>query len=130
MKPKILIVDDDLATRQQLFWMLCDEYEVITANDMASGIRRATIYEPAVSIVDLHLPPLPDSPEGGLRVLGHIKERQATAKVLMVSSADSTEMQEACLANGADEFLSKPLDIQRLLMSVRRCALAPQACAA
>ena len=59
---KILIVDDDPAITQQLFWTLCDEYDVMTANDLASAVRRVTIYEPAVSILDLHLPPVPDSP--------------------------------------------------------------------
>ena len=51
MKPRLLIVDDDVAVTQQLFWTLCDEYEVMTANDLQTAVRRATIYEPAVSIV-------------------------------------------------------------------------------
>ena len=34
MKPRILIVDDDSAITQQLYWTLCDEYDVITANDL------------------------------------------------------------------------------------------------
>ncbi len=45
-KPKVLIVDDDVAITQQLFWTLCDEFEVMTANGLSSAIRRATIYEP------------------------------------------------------------------------------------
>jgi len=40
MKPRILIVDDDDAITQQLFWTLCDEYEVMTANDMPTAIRQ------------------------------------------------------------------------------------------
>ncbi len=72
MKPTVLIVDDDEAITRQLFWTLCDDYEVMTANDLQSALRRATIYEPAVSILDLHLPPVIDSPEVGMRVLGFI----------------------------------------------------------
>jgi DNA-binding response OmpR family regulator len=52
MKPRVLIVDDDEAITQQLFWTLSDEYDVVTANDMQTAVRRATIYEPTVSIVD------------------------------------------------------------------------------
>lgn len=122
MKPRILIVDDDPAITQQLFWTLCDEYDVMTANDLASAVRRVTIYEPAVSILDLHLPPVLDSPEVGLRVLGYLKDRLPHSKVLVISSAADEEMRVACFANGADEFLDKPFEIDRLLAVVRRIA--------
>lgn len=120
MKPRLLIVDDDLAVTQQLFWTLCDEYEVMTANDLQTAIRRATIYEPSVSIVDLHLPPTTSSPEVGLRILGYLKDRLPHSKVMIISSAASAEVQEACFANGADEFLDKPFDIERLLAAMHR----------
>ena len=41
MKPRILIVDDDDAITQQLFWTLCDDYDVMTANDMPTAISPA-----------------------------------------------------------------------------------------
>ena len=103
MKPRVLIVDDDVAVTQQLFWTLCDEYEVMTANDLQSAVRRATIYEPVISIVDLHLPPVANSPEVGLRILGYLKDRLPHSKVLIISSAIDSCIQEACLANGADD---------------------------
>lgn len=122
VKPRVLIVDDDAAITQQLFWTLCDEYDVMTANDLASAVRRVTIYEPAVSILDLHLPPVTDSPEVGLRILGYLKDRLPHSKVLVISSAADEEMRVACFANGADEFLDKPFEIDRLLAIVRRIA--------
>ena len=122
MKPRVLIVDDDAAVTQQLFWTLCDEYEVMTANDLQSAVRRATIYEPAVSIVDLHLPPAVDSPEVGLRILGYLKDMLPHSKVLIISSAIDARMQEACFANGADEVLDKPFEIEQLLAAMRRIA--------
>ena len=39
MKPRILVVDDDEAITQQLYWTLCEEYDVVTANDMPTAIR-------------------------------------------------------------------------------------------
>jgi DNA-binding response OmpR family regulator len=125
VKPRVLIVDDDAAITQQLFWTLCEEYEVMTANDLSSAVRRATIYEPEVSILDLHLPPVPDSPEVGLRILGYLKDRLPHSKVLVISSAANEEMRGACIANGADEFLDKPFDIEQLLVVVRRIAPEP-----
>ena len=122
MKPRILIVDDDEAITQQLFWTLCDDYEVMTANDMQTAVRRATIYEPEVSILDLHLPPRVESPEVGLRILEYIKAHVPDAKVLVISSADSFETHKACYAAGADEFLDKPFETEQLLAAMRRMA--------
>ena len=122
MKPRVLIVDDDVAVTQQLFWTLCDEYEVMTANDLPTAVRRATIYEPSISIVDLQLPPVPSSPEVGLRILGYLKDRLPHSKVLIISSAADESVEEACFANGADEVLDKPFDIEQLLAAVRRIA--------
>jgi DNA-binding NtrC family response regulator len=122
MKPRVLIVDDDVAITQQLFWTLCDDYDVTTANDLQSALRRATIYEPAVSILDLHLPPVMDSPEVGMRILGFIKDRFPESKVLVVSSASDAEMQRVCFKEGADAFLGKPFDVEQLLAAVRRYA--------
>jgi DNA-binding NtrC family response regulator len=121
MKPKVLIVDDDVAITQQLFWMLCDDYEVMTANDLASAVRRATIYEPALSILDLHLPPTLDTPEAGMRILEYIKGHFPASKVFVISSASDIETQKACFRRGADGYLNKPLDVEQLLATVRRC---------
>ncbi len=122
MKPKVLIVDDDWAITQQLFWTLCDDYDVTTANDLQSALRRATVYEPEIAIIDLHLPPVPDSPEVGLRILEFIKARLPKAKVLIISSAATRATQQACFDGGADEVLDKPFEIEHLLGIMRRHA--------
>jgi CheY-like chemotaxis protein len=87
MKPRILIVDDDEAITQQLFWTLNEDYDVVTANDMQTAIRRVTVYQPAVSLLDLHLPPEVDSPKVGLRILDYIKTHFPDSKVLVMTSA-------------------------------------------
>jgi len=122
MKPRILIVDDDEAITQQLFWTLSDDYDVVTANDLPSAVSRATIYEPAVSILDLHLPPEAESPEVGLRVLAYLKTHLPESKVLVMTSANGMETRNACYAVGADEFLDKPFDTEKLLATMRRMA--------
>jgi DNA-binding response OmpR family regulator len=124
MKPKLLIVDDDTAIRQQLYWTLCDEYDVLTANDMPSAVRHATNFDPVISILDLHMPPVLDSPEVGLRILDYLKEQCPSSKVFIVSSEESIETRKACFNQGADGFLSKPLDVEQLLTTVRHSTLA------
>jgi DNA-binding response OmpR family regulator len=122
MKPRILIVDDDEAITQQLFWTLSDDYDVVTANDLPSAVRRATVYEPAISILDLHLPPETGSPKVGLRILEYIKAHFPETKVLVMTSADASEVRDECYAVGADEFLNKPFDTELLISAMRRMA--------
>lgn len=122
MKPRILIVDDDEAITQQLFWTLSDDYDVVTANDMHSAVRRATVYEPAVAILDLHLPPMSDSPEIGLRILEYLKTHLPESKVLVITSSYGPDTRNACHAVGVDGFLDKPFDTEQLLAAMRRMA--------
>ena len=122
MKPRILVVDDDEAITQQLYWTLSDDYEVVTANDMQTAVRRAMIYEPTVSILDLHFPPETDSPNVGLRILEYIKAHVPESKVLVITGACGIETRKACYAVGADEFLGKPFETEQLLATMRRMA--------
>lgn len=122
MKPKILIVDDDVSITQQLYWTLCDEFDVMTANNLSSAIRRAIIYEPDVSLLDLHLPPTPSTPDTGLRILDYVKHHLPSSKVIVASTDSSGEVQREILRRGADGFLGKPLDVESLLSTLRRAA--------
>ena len=122
MKPKVLIVDDDALIAQQLFWALCDEFETLTADNLSSAIRRATVHEPHVVILDLHLPPTPDSADTGLRILDYVKRHLPSSKVFVATTDPSIEARRECVRRGADGFLSKPLEVEALLETVRRAA--------
>lgn len=123
MKPRILIVDDDVAITQQLYWTLCDEYDVVTANDMQTAIRRATFYKPDISLLDLQMPPDRDSPQSGLRLLEYIKGHVSQSKVLIMSSNSEAPTRAACFAAGADGFFAKPFELEDMLASI--CRLTP-----
>ena len=122
MKPTVLIVDDDEAITQQLFWTLCDDYNVVTAHDLQTAVRCATTYEPDVAILDLHFPPTADAPDIGLRILEYLKAHVPQSKVLVITSSSAIEAQKASYASGADEFFNKPFDTERLLATMRRLA--------
>lgn len=123
MKPRILVVDDDEAITQQLYWTLCEEYDVVTANDMQTAIRRATFYKPDISILDLQLPPEANSPSIGFRILEFLKGHLPHSYVLIMSSHNGPEIRRKCYAAGADEFFDKPFEIEELLASI--CRLSP-----
>ena len=122
MRPTVLIVDDDEAITQQLFWTLSEDYDVVTANDLQTAARRARIYEPDVAILDLHFPPTLDSPEVGLRILDYLRAHVPHSRVVIISSSNDIESQKACYARGADEFFDKPFDTEKLLATMRRLA--------
>jgi CheY-like chemotaxis protein len=94
---------------------------VVTANDLQTAVRRATLYEPTVSILDLSFPP-EDSPEVGLRILEYIKFHVPASKVLVITAATGMDVRRTCYAVGADEFLDKPFDVEQLLFTMRRLA--------
>ena len=123
MKPRILIVDDDSHITQQLYWTLCDEYDVVTANDMQTAIRRATFYKPDISILDLQMPPDKNSPSIGLKLLEYLKKNLSQSRVLIMSSNTAAEVRNQCFAAGADGFFAKPFEIQDMLASI--CKLTP-----
>jgi DNA-binding response OmpR family regulator len=123
MKPRILIVDDDAVITQQLYWTLSEEYDVVTANDMQTAIRRATFYKPDVSILDLQMPPERDTPASGMRLLEFIKGHPTQSKVLIMSSNSAPDVRAACEAAGADGFFAKPFKIEDMLASI--CRLIP-----
>ena len=123
MKPRILIVDDDSTITQQLYWTLSAEYDVVTANDLQSAIRRATFYKPDISILDLQMPPERDSPSSGLKLLEYIKGHLSHSRVLIMSSNSTPEVRNKCLAAGADGFFAKPFELEDMLATI--CKLTP-----
>ena len=57
-KSSVLIVDDDEDIRTQMKWSLTDEYQVFLAADAAEAIGAFTANHPAVTVLDLGLPPI------------------------------------------------------------------------
>jgi ActR/RegA family two-component response regulator len=120
MKPKLLIVDDDMAITQQLYWALFDYFDVSTANDTQTALRRLAVYEPAIAILDLQLSNINDSPEPGLEVLEFIKCQLPEMKVVILSSSIDQDIREVCLNGGADEVIAKPFKTEDLISALLR----------
>lgn len=122
MKRRILIVDDDSTITQQLYWTLSEKYDVVTANDLPTAIRRATMYKPDISILDLQMPPESDT-SAGMHLLEFLKGQFSHSKVLIMSSNSTSEVRNACIDAGADGFFAKPFAIEDMLASI--CRLMP-----
>ena len=121
MKPKLLIVDDDEEIRTQMKWAVGQDYEVLLAGDRSEALQTFASQRPAVTILDLGLPPHPNKPEEGLAALSGLLSLERTAKVIILSGQEEKENALRAVGAGACDFLCKPVDIEQLKLLLRRC---------
>jgi len=119
IKPKLLIVEDDIGLQRQLRWAY-EDYTVITAIDRASAIDALRAEEPDVVTLDLGLPPVPDGVSEGFATLDAILKLKPDTKVIVASGHGARESAMRAIAGGAYDFYQKPVDIDELGMIVRR----------
>ena len=121
MKSKILIVDDDEAIRTQMKWALSEQYEVHFAEDRKAAGESFESNSPAVTLLDLGLPPRPNEPDEGLGVLSEILAIDNTAKVIIISGQGEKQNAIEAVGAGAYDFLCKPVEMEELRLLLRRC---------
>jgi len=78
----LLIIEDDPALQKQMQWAF-DQYETVVAGDRESALAQLRRYEPAVVTMDLGLPPQPDDPAEGLKLLEEIHGLAPDTKVIV-----------------------------------------------
>ncbi|MCA1706097.1 MAG: response regulator [Actinobacteria bacterium] len=115
----VLCVEDNpsnLKLIEEIF-SLRPQIELLTAVQGNLGLELARQHLPDLILLDLNLPDVP-----GERVLDELRREAGTAHVpIVVLSADATEAQvKRLLARGADAYLTKPLDVPRLLEVLER----------
>ncbi|HTE83117.1 MAG TPA: response regulator transcription factor [Dehalococcoidia bacterium] len=117
----ILVVDDDLRTRQAIQWALEDEgFVVDTAADGRQGLERAAKSCPALVVLDMMLPIVDGAAVAdGLRAI-HGKP----PPIVLVTADDRPE--EKARRVGAYAYLRKPFDLDDLIATVRRGLLEPR----
>ena len=120
-KPRLLIVDDDEDIRTQMKWALINDYELLTAGDRTGALAAYTADRPAVTLLDLGLPPRPNDPEEGLAALSAILAVEPLAKVIVVSGQGDKQNALRAVGAGAYDFLCKPVDMDELGLVLQRC---------
>lgn len=114
---QILVIDDDLIMQMILKKTLqAQKYEVIVAKNGREGILLAKQHQPALVICDWMMPEI-----DGLEVCRQIKLDQNLYSTIFIllTSKGAVEDKVQALDNGADDFLSKPIDKTELIASVR-----------
>ncbi len=118
--PALLFVDDDEEIRSQVKWGLSGTYDLALAGDRASALGHFQAKRPHAALLDLGLPPNPDSPEEGLATLADILTMDPLTKVIIVSGQGERENALQAIGAGAYDFLSKPVDLEELKLILRR----------
>ncbi|MCX6290279.1 MAG: sigma-54 dependent transcriptional regulator [Bacteroidetes bacterium] len=113
--PKILIIDDEKAIRNTLKDILTyEKFEVDEAADGAEGIKKAETGNFDLVLCDIKMPKM-----DGIEVLTKLQELNADLPVVMISGHGTIETAVEAIRKGAYDFISKPPDLNRLLVTVR-----------
>src|SRR6266496_4519258 len=121
MKPGLLMVDDDEAIRTQMRWALSQDYDMCFAEDRRGALEAFEASAPAVTLLDLGLPPRPNECDEGLAALSSILAIDSTAKVIVISGQSEKRNALQAVGAGAYDFLCKPVDVEELKLLLRRC---------
>jgi two-component system NtrC family response regulator len=115
----LLIVEDDPALQRQMQWAF-DQYETVVANDRTSAIAQVRRFEPAVVTMDLGLPPNPDDPIEGLRLLEEIQALAPGTKIIVLTGQNDRANALKAIALGAHDFCTKPFEPELLTWTIDR----------
>src|SRR5437868_1992911 len=121
MKAKILIVDDDPEIVAQMKWALGRQYEVLSAEDRGGALEIFKSQQPAVTLLDLGLPPRPNDCEEGLAALSELLGIDKSAKVIVISGQSEKKNALQAVGAGAYDFLCKPIEMEELKFLLKRC---------
>jgi two-component system, NtrC family, nitrogen regulation response regulator NtrX len=116
--PKVLIIEDEAAIRAVLKDILKDQkelkLEVDEAKDGAEGLAKleSEVYD--IAFCDIKMPKM-----DGMEVLQQAKEKGIGTTFIMISAHGTTEIAVDATKLGAYDFLQKPPDLNRLLITLR-----------
>jgi DNA-binding NtrC family response regulator len=111
----ILIIDDERPIRSAMRDILeYEKYKVDEAEDGAVGIEKVAANKYDLVLCDIKMPK-----KDGLEVLTHILENHPEVPVVMISGHGTIETAVDAIKQGAFDYIAKPLDLNRLLITVR-----------
>jgi DNA-binding NtrC family response regulator len=113
--PHILVVDDEASIRNVLRDILeMEDYEVEEAKDGIEALAKVKINKFDVIISDIKMPKM-----DGMDVLERIQVLAPDIPVIMISGHGSIETAVDAVKKGAFDYISKPLDMNRILITIR-----------
>ena len=112
---KILIIDDEKSIRSTLREILeYEKYEVDEAVDGQDGIEKLSKKSYDIALCDIKMPKM-----DGIEVLSKAQEINPDVQFIMISAHGSIETAVEAVKKGAYDFIQKPPDLNRLLITLR-----------
>ena len=113
---KLLIIDDDESIKESLRITLSQAgYKVFVAEDAESGLKQFDRFHPDLIICDLKLPGM-----NGIEFLKKVKISDRCLPIIMITAYDDSHSTIEAIQQGAYDYFEKPLDIERLKVTIRR----------
>jgi len=112
---KILIIDDDVASCRTLQLHFRATHEVEIAHDAAAGMSAAESFGPNLIILDIRMPG-----RSGLEALPGFKARFGQTPVIIITAFDDMDSTITAMQRGADDYITKPIDISEMDQAVER----------
>jgi DNA-binding NtrC family response regulator len=116
MRTKILVVDDERSVRiflKELFEQ--ENIDVVLASDGAEALEITGREKPDIVVLDLKLPDV-----SGLDLIPQIKQRHDEAEIIVITALGTVENAVRSIKLGAYDFITKPFDIEKIMISVQR----------
>jgi two-component system response regulator HydG len=115
-KGRILVVDDEASARSGLERLLQQEgFSVKTAADGTIALRVAAEFAPDVVVTDLKMPRM-----DGLELLKLLRKQDSGIPVIVATAFGDVSSAVSAMRAGADDYLTKPIDIDALVLSIER----------
>jgi two-component system, NtrC family, nitrogen regulation response regulator NtrX len=112
---KILVIDDERSIRNTLKDILeFEKHEVSLAENGKQGYEIATSGAFDLIFSDIKMPET-----DGIELLAALLEKDVEAPIVMISGHGNIETAVECIKKGAFDFIEKPIDLNRLLITVR-----------
>jgi len=112
---KILIIDDERAIRRALREILeFEEFEVDEAENGKDGLNKAKADNFDIIFCDIKMPEM-----DGMEVLDGLLKSKVESPVIMISGHGNVETAVQAIKKGAFDFIEKPLDLNRILVTIR-----------
>lgn len=111
----VLIVDDDMMTRQTLSMALADEYATHTARDGNDAIDVLDREDIDIVLTDLDMPGM-----NGIELLEYINSSEHPAPVILITGQGSIETAVQAMKSGAADYVTKPVNIDRLMLLIEK----------
>jgi DNA-binding response OmpR family regulator len=117
MNKRILVIEDETQIARVLKIELeFEEYEVIVEHDGKAGLNKALENDVDLILLDVMLPEL-----NGIEVLRRLRKTGNHTPVILLTARNMTLDKVTGLDQGANDYITKPFEIEELLARVRAC---------